>query len=174
MAVRNFLTLAANGAIQRVAAIIASAGAGDANKIIATDASGRIDATLMPVGIGADSLIVQASEALAAGDFVNIHDVAGSARVRKASAADATRPAQGFVLNNVTSGANATVLFEGSNTALTGLTIGALYILSPSTPGAVVVASTSLSANNIFQAVGHATAATQIATEIQTPITIVA
>lgn len=174
MAVRQFLTLTAAGIVQRVNAIIASAGVGDANKIVATDSTGRIDPTLMPVGIGADSLIVQASETLAAGDFVNIHDVAGSARVRKASAADNTRPAQGFVLNNVTSGANATVLFEGSNTALTGLTIGALYILSPTTPGTVVVSSTALAASNVFQAVGHATGATQIATEIQTPITIVA
>lgn len=173
MAVREFLTLA-SGALQRVAAIISSAGAGDANKIVATGADGRLDASLMPTGFGGDTMVIVASEALAAGDYVNIHDVSGSARVRKASAADDTKPAHGFVLDNVSSAANATVVFEGRNTALTGLTIGAAYILSPSTPGAVVVASTALSAGNIYQKLGDATSATSISTEIENPIEIVA
>lgn len=173
MAVRQFLTLV-NGVVQRVNAIISSAGAGDANKIVATGADGRLDSSLMPVGIGADTLTVQASENLAAGDFVNIHDVTGSARVRKASAADMTKPAVGFVLNGVTSGANATVYFEGSNTALTGLTIGADYILSPSTPGAAVLATTALTAGQAYQRLGVATGATAMSTEIDQPISIVA
>jgi hypothetical protein len=173
MAVRQFLTLV-NGVVQRVNAIISSAGAADANKIVATDAAGRLDISLMPVGIGADSLTVQASENLAAGDFVNIHDVTGAARVRKASAADATKPAHGFVLNSVTSGANATVFFEGTNTALTGLTIGAEYILSPTTPGVAVVATTALSAGQVYQRVGAAVSTTSMTTEINQPITIVA
>jgi len=173
MSVRNFLTLTATGAIQRIAAIIGSAGVADAFKIVATDATGRLDPTLMPVGIGADTLVVQASEALAAGDFVSIHDVTGAARVRRASAADTTRPAVGFVLNNVASGSSATVFFEGSNTALSGLTIGAAYILSPTTPGAAVPSTTTLAAGQVYQPLGHATGATAIATEIQPPISIV-
>ena len=173
MAVRQFLTLV-NGAIQRVNAIISSAGVGDANKIVATGADGRLDATLMPVGIGTDSLTVQASENLAAGDFVNIHDVTGSARVRKASGADSTKPAVGFVLNGVTSGANATVFFEGTNTALTGLTIGTEYILSPTVPGGVVAANTALTAGQSYQRLGVATGTTAMTTEIDQPIAIVA
>lgn len=173
MAVRQFLTII-NGVKQRVNAIIASAGAGDANKIVATGPDGRLDSTLMPAGLGADSLIVQASEALAAGDFVNIHDVSGSARVRKASAADATRPAVGFVLAGVASGSNATVLFEGTNTSLSGLTIGANYMLSPTTPGAVVLATTALTAGQVYQTLGSAVAATSISTEIAAPITMTA
>lgn len=173
MAVRQFLTLV-NGVVQRVNAIITSAGAGDANKIVATDAAGRLDITLMPVGIGADTATIQASETLAAGDFVNIHDVAGAARIRKASAADATKPVHGFVLNGVTSGASGTVYFEGSNTALTGLTIGARYISSPSTPGGVVVSTTALTAGQVFEPVGVAISATAISCEFDTPITVVA
>lgn len=173
MAVRQFLTLI-NGVTQRVQAIIASAGVADANKIIATDGTGRLDVSLMPVGLGADTLTVQASENLAAGDFVNIHDVTGSARVRKASAADATKPAHGFVLNGVTSGASATVYFEGSNTAVTGRVIGTEYALSTTVPGSTQVATTALTAGQVFQAVGVATSATSIASEIDTPITIVA
>lgn len=49
-----------------------SAGAGDAGKVVALDGSGRIDNTMMPVGIGADTATITASEALSAGDFVNI------------------------------------------------------------------------------------------------------
>lgn len=172
MATNKFLTLI-NGVVQRVQAIASSSGAGDANKIVATGADGKLDRTLMPTGFGEDTLTVQASENLTAGDYVNIHGVSGSARVRKASAADATKPAHGFVLNNVTSGNNAMVYFEGQNTALTGLTIGAAYILSPSTPGAVVVSTTALSSGNIYQKLGDAVGATALSTEIETPITVV-
>src|SRR5690606_35480393 len=63
-----------------------SAGAADAGKLAMLDANGRLDSTMMPVGIGADTASIQASEALAAGDFVNIHSSSG-ARVRKADAA---------------------------------------------------------------------------------------
>lgn len=49
MAVPRFLKIAA-GVIQEVLTIASSAGAGDADKIPATDAAGRLDATFMPGG----------------------------------------------------------------------------------------------------------------------------
>ncbi len=156
-----------------VEANIASAGAGDAGKLVALDSTGRIDSTMMPVGIGADTVTIQASENLAAGDYVNIHDVTGSPRVRKADAstASAGEQAHGFVLNNVTSGANATVYFEGPNTALTSLTIGATYVVSHTTPGGVVaLASASTTSGHILQVVGVAVSSTTINTEIAAPI----
>lgn len=96
-----------------------SAGAGDAGKLVALDASGKIDSTMMPVGIGADTSSIQASENLAAGDFVNIHNSSG-ARVRKADASTAGKEAHGFVLSTTASGAQATVYFEGTNTQVSG------------------------------------------------------
>ena len=51
----------------------ASAGASDAGKLVALDAAGRINTTMMPTGIGADTAIIVASEALSAGDLVNIY-----------------------------------------------------------------------------------------------------
>jgi hypothetical protein len=48
-----------------------SAGAADAGKVVQLDGSGRLDNSVMPVGIGADTKVMMASEALAAGDFVN-------------------------------------------------------------------------------------------------------
>lgn len=162
-----------SGLVTEVEAKVSSAGAGDSGRIVALDASGRIDSTMMPVGIGADTASIQASENLAAGDYVNIHDVTGSARVRKADAstASAAEQAHGFVLNNVTSGDNATVYFEGPNTALTSLTIGTTYVLSHTTPGGVVaLGSATTTAGHIVQIVGVAVSATTINTEIGQPV----
>ena len=77
----NFLTLIGNK-ISEVAGLVASAGAADAGKIPALDANGRIDQSMMPVGIGADTKLIVTSEALTAGDFVNIYDVSGTATCR--------------------------------------------------------------------------------------------
>ena len=153
----------------------ASAGAGNAGELVALDSNGRIDSSMMPVGIGADTKLIQASENLAAGDFVNIHDVTGSARVRKADAsvAAAAEMADGFVLNNVTSGNNATVYFEGANTAVTGLTAGVTYALSHTTPGGVVALSAaSTTAGHLLQILGVATSATEINVEISRDVVI--
>lgn len=162
-----------SGLVTEVEAKIASAGAGDSGKIVALDSTGRIDTSMMPVGIGADTKSILASENLAAGDFVNIYNNAGTANCRKADAtvASAGEQAHGFVLNNVTSGQNATVYFEGPNTAVTGLTAGVTYVLSHSTPGGVVaLASASTTAGHILQVVGVATSATEINVEIAKPI----
>ena len=82
-----------SGTLTEKAAIISSAGAGDSGKIIALDAAGRIDNSMMPVGIGTDSGAVTASENLSAGDFVNIWNSTG-AKVRKADATTAGKRAQ--------------------------------------------------------------------------------
>jgi len=153
-----FMTLT-NGIQQLVAGITSSAGAGDADKLSATDSSGKLDSTFLPVGVGADTVSVEASENLAAGDFVNIHDSTG-AKVRKADASN-TRPAHGFVLASVTSGQNATVYLSGRNTGLSGLTIGARYHLSAATAGTAVSTAPSAS-GNISQYLGTADSATSL------------
>ncbi|WP_289241264.1 hypothetical protein, partial [Delftia sp.] len=96
---------------------------------MALDDSGRIDNSMMPVGIGADTAVIAASEALAAGDWVNMWNSTG-AKVRKADATTSGKEAHGFVLAAVTSGANATVYFEGTNTQVTAQTLG-LYSRRP-------------------------------------------
>lgn len=172
MSTNVFLTLI-NNVRTLVTAIASSAGAGDANKVVATGADGKLDSTLMPTGFGGDSKTIIASETLAAGDYVNVFDAAGTANVRKASAVDATRPAHGFVLNGFAAAASATVFFEGANTAVTGKVSGTQYVLSNITPGAVVtVAAFVPAAGNIVQTVGVATGATEINTEISTYVLI--
>lgn len=111
-----------------------SAGAGDSGKIPALDSAGLLDSSFMPVGVGADTAPITASEALTAGDFVNIH-ISSGIKVRKADATTAGKEADGFVLASVSSSATATVYFRGSNTAVSGLTAGTEYVLSTTAGG---------------------------------------
>lgn len=147
----------------------ASGGAGDADKIPALDANGQLTLAMMPSGIGADTETIQASENLAAGDFVNVHNSTG-ARVRKADASNG-RQAHGYVLAGVTSGANATVYFEGSNTQVSGLTPGDVMYLSASAAGQATATPPSTS-GQIVQRLGVAVSATRINTEFASPVTL--
>lgn len=78
-----------NNITTEVEGVTASTGAADAGKIAALGPDGRFDDSLLPAGIGADTKIYPASEVLAAGDYVNIWDDAGTAKVRKADASAA-------------------------------------------------------------------------------------
>lgn len=139
-------------------ATVSSAGAGDAGKVVGLDASGKIDTSMMPTGIGADTSSVTASEALAAGDFVNVYNSSG-AKCRKADASTAGKEAHGFVLAAVNQNATATVYHEGTNTQVTGQTPGNVYLST--TPG--LATSTPPSASgNVVQCIGVATSATTI------------
>ena len=143
-----------------------SAGAGDSGKLVALDGAGRIDSTMMPVGIGADTATITASEALSAGDFVNVHNSSG-ARVRKADASTSGKEAHGFVLSAVSSSASATVYFEGTNTAITGATPGVAYLAT--TAGGFAAAAPSGSGNAV-QRIGIAVGTTAINFEPHPPV----
>lgn len=145
-----------------------SAGAGDSGKVVALDAAGRIDQTMMPVGVAADVAIITTSEALAAGDFVNIHESTG-AKVRKADATVAGKEAMGFVLSAFGSAVAATVYFEGSNTAVTGQTAGKVFL---STTAGQATSTSPSAGGNISQVIGFATSATSINFSATRPITI--
>lgn len=140
-----------------------------ASKIVQLDGAGKLDISVMPTGIGADTAIIQASENLAAGDCVNVHN-SGGARVRKADASAAGKEAHGFVTAAVLSGANATVYFEGSNTAVAGKTPGATQFLS-ATAGLTTETAPS-GAGQVVQKVGVATSATVINMECQQTIVL--
>ena len=140
-------------------------GVANANKVPELDANGMLTLDMMPVGIGPDTADLEASEALAAGAWVNIWDDAGTTKVRLADAPTA-KPADGFVIAAVASGATAVVYFEGKNTGVTGLTGGADYWLG--TNGASV-ATPPTTATHIRQYVGKANSATSMATEISKP-----
>lgn len=152
-----------NGVPTQTEATTSSAGAGDAGKIVALDAGGKLDNTMMPTGIGADVAVIASSENLAAGDLVNIWNDGGTAKVRKADASAAGKEAHGFVLDAVTSPANATVYFEGTNDQVTGLTPGPQYL---STTAGIATATPPSTTGQVVQRVGVATAATSINIEV--------
>lgn len=145
-----------------------SAGAGDSGKVVALDAAGKIANTMMPTGVGADTKLIAASEDLAAGDFVNIWNSTG-AKVRKADATTAGKEAHGFVLAAVTSGQNATVYFEGANTQVTGQTPGPVFL---SATAGLATSTAPSSSGNVVQRIGFATAATEINFQSQPPIVL--
>lgn len=149
-------------------ATIVSAGAGDTGKIPRLDASGRIDNTVLPVGVGADTAAITTSEAIASGDFVNIWNSTG-AKCRKADATVAGKQAMGFVLVGVGSGAVATVYFEGTNTAVTGQTPGPLFL---STTAGLATSTAPSATGNVVQRIGFATAATAMNFQAGEPITL--
>lgn len=188
-----------NGTLTEEAAVLNSAGAGDANKVPALNASGvldptivngasvstgaadaekvvqlngagRIDSSMMPVGIGADTATLVASEALAGGDLVNVWNDAGMAKVRKADGSATGKEAHGFVTAAVASGANATVYFEGTNSSVTGLTPGPQF-LSAAIPGKSTSAAPT-STGQFVQYVGLAIGPTAMNFEASRPIVL--
>ena len=183
------------GRTKMIAAILTSSGAGDAEKVVATNANGVLDDTLLnaatsgaskvlktksdgtidesvlPTGIGADVKNVVASEALAAGDLVNIWNDGGTEKVRKADATAEGKEAIGFVKASFASAATAVVYFEGRITGLSGLTPGARRYLSTASAGQVTASAPS-SAGNVVQFVGVAVSATEIDFEPGEPITV--
>lgn len=102
--------------------------------------------------------IVITTEALTAGDFVNIYDDGNGLKVQKADAATA-KPAMGFVVTDVTNGGNAKVYLSGNNISLSTLTVGARYYLGNS--GAITVNPTDTT-GAIHQLIGYALSPTKI------------
>jgi len=167
MAAKKFLRLV-NGVLTEIFGVQTSAGAGNAGDLVSLDDSGRIDGSMMPVGIGADTASIQASENLAAGDFVNVWNNAG-AKVRKADATTAGKDAHGFVLSAVTSGNQATVYFEGTNTQVSGQTPGPVYLQTTAGAGGATIPSAS---GNVVQSIGVAVSATAVNFERGAPVTL--
>jgi hypothetical protein len=141
-----------------------------ASKVVKLDASGKLDVTVMPTGIGADTAALVASEALAAGDLVNIWNSAGVANVRKADGSVSGKEAHGFVLSAFASAATATVYFEGTNTQCTGLTPGVQY-LSGATAGKSAAAAPT-GTGKVVQVVGFALSATSMNFQAELPIVL--
>ncbi len=142
----------------------------DTEVIIATGPDGKIDISFMPSGIGPDTTQIVASEALSAGNLVNIYNNAGTANCRKADGSTTGKVAHGFVLAAVAGTATATVYLAGLNTAVTGLTSGPQF-LSDTTPGASIAAAPT-TAGHTVQKVGVAVSATALQFDPGEPITL--
>lgn len=119
---------------------------------------------------GSPSATVQASEGLAAGNFVRIYD-AGGPLVRRAdrSTADGEGRADGYVKANVVTGDGAIIFFSGTNDHLSGLTPGVSYGLD--TDGAIApLADIAAVSGEILQVLGVAVSSSSLAVTIDSPI----
>lgn len=168
----RFLTIdLASGEKKLQEALSTSAGAGDAGKIPALNGSGKLDDTLLPAGVGAETVTGEATENLSAGDFVQVWHDATNREVRKADANNG-RPAGGFVLAAVTAGQTATVYPLGDiNDQLSGLTLDEIYFLS-ATAGGVTADISAFASGDIVQRLGKAISTTAILTECHMPVVL--
>ena len=157
----TYIRIATSGQKEEVLATEISAGVANAGDLIRLDATGRLDISLLPVGVGPDTTVVNATEALNAGDLVNIFDDGGSPGARLADRSN-SRKAHGFVLAAVAIANPATVFLDTTNTALAALSIGADYFLGVS--GAIELTPTTTQ-GEILQQVGFAIAATELSFE---------
>lgn len=165
MAAKSFLRLV-SGIVTVITGTVVSTGAPNDGDIVALDSTGKIDVSVLPIGVGPDVTIVPAFEALGAGKYVNIFLDTGVAKARLADNSN-NRPAHGWVKASVTIGANATIYFEGPNDGLTGLTIGAREYLGTA-GGATETPVTA----GIHQLLGVAINATTINTDIEDKIVV--
>ncbi len=152
-----------SGVVTEEAAVVTGGTASEDGKLPALDATGKLDDSVMPDGVGAETIVLPASEALLAGDMVNVWDDGGTIKVQKATAADNTKPAHGYVVAGYDLGANATIYTDGYLTT-TGLTAGSKYFLSAAAAGEITATAPSGSAQ-VVQLVGFALSATKLAFE---------
>jgi hypothetical protein len=162
MAANKYIALV-TGKLKEILGTVTSTGVANADEIIALDATGKIDPSLLPAGFGAEVVAAVTSENLIAGEFVNMYLNGGVATLRKADATDTTKPAYGFVIAGSTSPAINTMYILGvQNDFVSGLTIGTTYFLDSTAGG---ITSTPLSTvGNLNQEIGIAITATSILT----------
>lgn len=170
MAVPRFISRTA-GRLKENLTVNSSAGAGDADKVPATGADGKLDLSFLPSGTGPANKVIDCTEDLAAGDLVNVYNATGE-KCRKADADSAGKQCHGYVLEAYTSGDPATVYFGGEIDGLTGKTPGAYQWLS-ATAGAMTETPPT-GAGVLSQIVGVAVDANTVNFEPQEPIELAA
>lgn len=143
-------------------------GAPNAGKRAQLNGSGVLDISMLPSGVGDETEVFPASEALSAGDCVNKWNDAGTVKVRKADTNG--KPADGYVKTAVASGANATVYSDGLNDAVTGLTIGTVYLSA--TPGGYSATPPADGSGLVLQELGFANSATAVKFVRGIPVTL--
>jgi hypothetical protein len=167
----KYLVNGANGYQDEALPLTASTGniTADGGRIIGTDpATGLVPESLIP---GRDVIVLVASEALTAGDYVNVWDNAGVPSVRLADASAPGKHATGYVQQGYATGANAEVWSEGRNNQVTGRTPGATQFLDPANPGKAIETRPT-TAGQVLQVLGTAYTPTSMSFEWQPPSTL--
>ncbi|KTT33810.1 hypothetical protein SB18R_03220 [Pseudomonas oryzihabitans] len=171
MAVKRFLRMV-NGRLQQIAGVVVSSGSSNAGDLVALGDNGRLDDSVMPAGVGANTQPLVASGAIGAGKFVNFfQDSSTSPSTLKMRLADNSngRVAHGFVLSAVADAATGIAYpMDAVNSALSGLSPGVEYYLGTSggiiTPALDETASANQGVGKVSQYVGIAKSATELVT----------
>ncbi|SRR5258706_2132702 len=114
------------------------------------------------------AIIVTASEAISALDFVNLWSSTGL-KVRKADGSAIAKRAWGWAPQAISNAAPGIVYLLSGYAAGSGLTLGSVYYLSASTPGGITTTAPSAS-GTIKQEVGLALSSTELLVRLSTPI----
>lgn len=112
---------------------------------------------------------VQTSVALNAGDMVNLHNVAGSLRVRKADASGMGTRCHGFVNQAYLIATQAIVFMWNGYLGGAGLVPATTYYLSATTPGGITAVAPAV-VGMIRQEIGVGLSASDLAVRLSTPI----
>ena len=131
-------------------------GAAYAYMVALLGANGKLDVTVMPDGIGPDTLTGTATGALSANALVNI---SSTGTIQTADYTN-SRPAHGYCPAGAANLATATVYKYGTITGLAGLTPGQPVYLG--TSGAFTQAPVITAGSGIWQQIGVASSATTI------------
>lgn len=152
---------------QEVLPAVVSAGAPDANKIVALDSTGHLDASVLPSGITPDQKAGTSNGTITAKDICYI-ETAGT--ITRASAAAGTPHAGlGWALTSVATGQPIVIQLQGIIAGLSALTPGARYFLSNVTPGGIIIGSSAPAATGeLWQYIGTALSATELQFEPDT------
>jgi len=158
------------GRLRQIAATVVSAGSENAGEIPALGSDGRLDDSVLPLGVGANSVQAVASEAIGAGKYVELWDDDGVLKMRLADASN-NRAAWGYVKTAVDADATGTAYrLNTVNANHSGLTPGAHYWLG----AAGGVTDTPLDAeavtNQVDQYIGLAKSATEMVTVEHEPV----
>lgn len=169
MPAKKFLALVV-GRMKQITAVVTSTGASNDGDLVALDAAGKLDASVMPAGIGANTVAALASETLATNDLINLYNNAGVINARKADGTAEGKEVHGFVKANFAPATSATIFTSGNTiTGLTGLTPGARQYMATVAGTRTEVAPNAT--GNVSQMIGIAAGATSIVFEPEEPIT---
>lgn len=146
-----------NGRVKEVEAKNSSSGATDSGKLVALDADGKINNTMLK---DVEVIELTAGDPLNSGEVVYIN---ASGEAKKAIADAAGKEADGYVQETVSAGETVKVYFE-SKLLTTGLTIGKKYYLSDTTGGDLISEDGTLPSGSgeVIQYIGKAVSTTEL------------
>lgn len=169
MAIQKVLIINSDNDVSEYTPLETSSGASDGGKFATLkQTTGRFDMSVMPAEFEQTVVTLPFSEGVSAGDFLNIWDDSGTVKFRKADGSSISKKAEYFALEAKTAGQSGAGYKKGVNNQLSNLTKGAIYVLSDTVPGGVLLKSSApTTTGHILQILGKATSATEMLVEIQ-------